>query len=579
MKRDVIGYLWVDALCIDQTNIQERASQVSLMGDIYSTADRVIIWLGNTISNHLSDLIWLQEHWLPIADRFPKEELPLDVLAFLDIPKERWFVLWENYGKFYSYYRWFSRAWVVQELLLAREIVIRCGSITLDWEMLKKLADTAVDAGVPTISSAPGEFIRLLGMRKSIINGEPTHGLWSYNSGCRTIREGWYAWLMQLTDVVRNQNASCDHDKIYAVFGIAQKSLPRGSETDPITACLAVNYEQSTEDAYSLFAAELLMRIPTLALLSYVTPRIPDTGSKLRSLPSWCPEFTSERRGVPLFLVSDRDGDYTVPVFAASKSLGRPNGLCSITGRVLYVSGKRVACVTKPGLVIDPILDTERLQKSPGCEGFFDSCRELDPIYELTGQDRVEVLWRTLMLDNESLAGLDLAGSPNAETYSLAFSYYVCVHSSYAVIRMSQEEADDFMDLIAKRFDDFEGSSITLPNPRSIVECATLLQEDPFHPLVDNVKNIGNMFGLRARQHTGKRLFTTAQKWLGLGPFNLEEGDEVWLLKSAKVPFILRPYGASQYRLIGEAYVHGIMQGQLIDAPGGRDGFREIEIV
>lgn len=38
--------LWVDALCIDQSNIQERAHQVGLMGLVYRYATSVVIWLG-----------------------------------------------------------------------------------------------------------------------------------------------------------------------------------------------------------------------------------------------------------------------------------------------------------------------------------------------------------------------------------------------------------------------------------------------------------------------------------------------------------------------------------------------------
>ena len=38
--------LWVDALCIDQSNVRERNQVVSRMGDIYANAERVIIWLG-----------------------------------------------------------------------------------------------------------------------------------------------------------------------------------------------------------------------------------------------------------------------------------------------------------------------------------------------------------------------------------------------------------------------------------------------------------------------------------------------------------------------------------------------------
>lgn len=39
-------WLWIDAICIDQHNAQERSSQVRIMGRIYSKAEKVIIWLG-----------------------------------------------------------------------------------------------------------------------------------------------------------------------------------------------------------------------------------------------------------------------------------------------------------------------------------------------------------------------------------------------------------------------------------------------------------------------------------------------------------------------------------------------------
>ena len=38
--------LWVDALCIDQRNVQERSHQVALMGDVYRLASKVLIWFG-----------------------------------------------------------------------------------------------------------------------------------------------------------------------------------------------------------------------------------------------------------------------------------------------------------------------------------------------------------------------------------------------------------------------------------------------------------------------------------------------------------------------------------------------------
>jgi hypothetical protein len=51
--RSLERILWIDALCIDQENLEERGQQVQLMSKIYSKAARVLIWLGETA--HESD--------------------------------------------------------------------------------------------------------------------------------------------------------------------------------------------------------------------------------------------------------------------------------------------------------------------------------------------------------------------------------------------------------------------------------------------------------------------------------------------------------------------------------------------
>jgi|SRR6266498_3420146 len=45
-RSDSSRILWVDAPCIDQSNLDERSQQVYIMGDIYSHANEVLIWLG-----------------------------------------------------------------------------------------------------------------------------------------------------------------------------------------------------------------------------------------------------------------------------------------------------------------------------------------------------------------------------------------------------------------------------------------------------------------------------------------------------------------------------------------------------
>ncbi|KAG4433505.1 hypothetical protein IFR05_011014 [Cadophora sp. M221] len=75
------------------------------------------------------------------------------------------------------------------------------------------------------------------------------------------------------------------------------------------------------------------------------------------------------------------------------------------------------------------------------------------------------------------------------------------------------------------------------------------------------------MFEKKMRRATdGRRLFCTEEGRFGLGPKSVgqNEGftDEIWILKGAKVPFILRREEGDKYRIVGEAYVHGIMYGE-----------------
>ena len=46
LRRTGHSLIWVDAICIDQNNLQERARQVQFMGRIYASAFQTLIWLG-----------------------------------------------------------------------------------------------------------------------------------------------------------------------------------------------------------------------------------------------------------------------------------------------------------------------------------------------------------------------------------------------------------------------------------------------------------------------------------------------------------------------------------------------------
>ena len=56
---------------------------------------------------------------------------------------------------------------------------------------------------------------------------------------------------------------------------------------------------------------------------------------------------------------------------------------------------------------------------------------------------------------------------------------------------------------------------------------------------------------------------TTSTGYIGLAPHGTREGDLIFVVMGAEVPFILRPYDDG-YELIGEAYVQGVMTGEAI---------------
>lgn len=66
-------------------------------------------------------------------------------------------------------------------------------------------------------------------------------------------------------------------------------------------------------------------------------------------------------------------------------------------------------------------------------------------------------------------------------------------------------------------------------------------------------------------ERAGGQLFMSSTGHLGLGPQLSKETDIVCFVQGARIPFILRPTDSHGYQLVGEAYVHGLMQGEIAD--------------
>ncbi|KAK0613653.1 heterokaryon incompatibility protein-domain-containing protein [Immersiella caudata] len=111
--------LWIDSICINQADHDERNRQVQLMSLIYSKASQVCIWLGEADADSTT------------AIQLVKELTASEYLGSVPSSagdKPRWESLLLLMQR-----PWFSRRWVVQEIALARQATIHCGPDRLAW--------------------------------------------------------------------------------------------------------------------------------------------------------------------------------------------------------------------------------------------------------------------------------------------------------------------------------------------------------------------------------------------------------------------------------------------------------------
>lgn len=126
-------WIFIDALCIHQNDINEKTSQVQLMGDVYWDATEVIAWLGLPSQKLDHTDSWLQ-------DILNKDES----LASLSSTQEE--ALLDFYSQEVARSPYWSRVWIVQELLLARTWTCRFGTLSFGQQGLQTL--DCIESGI-----------------------------------------------------------------------------------------------------------------------------------------------------------------------------------------------------------------------------------------------------------------------------------------------------------------------------------------------------------------------------------------------------------------------------------------------
>jgi len=127
--------LWVDAICINQSNTRERESQVSIMGLVYQRAKIVYAWLGEEADNSAVAMGLLQILQNILFGDSPDQIQLLRAEIFL----AGWRALIPLLRRPY-----WTRAWIVQEILLAENVMFCCGRHKVAWPTIAALVSQVI---------------------------------------------------------------------------------------------------------------------------------------------------------------------------------------------------------------------------------------------------------------------------------------------------------------------------------------------------------------------------------------------------------------------------------------------------
>ncbi|ETS86575.1 hypothetical protein PFICI_00403 [Pestalotiopsis fici W106-1] len=250
---------WIDAICIDQNNLQEKTSQVRIMGRIFARAFCTTIYLGpHTKSSQIVFQDVIEAMNLPKVKNPKRQRMVRDrdppnaaVVQGLEDLIQR---------------PWFQRVWVLQEVYLSQNIWVLCGDTMVPQEMLRDCFFGYSKNNLVTKQNVPFAFR---------IN-EPIWGIssrlsWSDLWGC-------LYWT-------RGSLATDSRDRLFALRALFAPL--EANDTDSFMAEFdkMINYEKSLEEVFETLALTLLRFIGLWLLVGA-------RHEHNRQMPSWVPDWS-----------------------------------------------------------------------------------------------------------------------------------------------------------------------------------------------------------------------------------------------------------------------------------------------
>ncbi|KAF4476034.1 Heterokaryon incompatibility protein 6, OR allele [Colletotrichum fructicola Nara gc5] len=279
--------LWVDSICIDQTpgGVQERNTQVAMMGDIYQVAEDVLVWLGNGDAKTDAFFLHLKRLYLLRDDSW--EDFRTEFCTkFMNQCDTRWGtsdaqtireIIEDVLGR-----PWFERMWTLQELLLATHATILCGKQVIAWDTFCQALEL-MEAIFSLSSKGVRNFVNCFYAYSDFrdISGS-TNDQEIQRSQSELAGANEEGKLSSLVQHARIRHATNPKDKIFGLYGISQ----RLGQSFP-----SPDYTQSVAKIYTEATKAIIRHENTLWPLDNVW-----SGNRQSGLPSWVPDWSDDYR-------------------------------------------------------------------------------------------------------------------------------------------------------------------------------------------------------------------------------------------------------------------------------------------